>query len=175
VSERPRIGSGANIPLDADAHHLVARPGAPRASCPITRREAHDDMVFAADYPFMDVLWTMIIFFCWVAWIWMLILIFSDLFRRDLSGWAKAAWVIFLIVLPFLGALVYVIANGKEMTERRVRDAASSQAHFDSYVRSVAKTSDGGAAGEIEKAKQLLDSGAITHEEFEQLKAKALA
>jgi hypothetical protein len=132
-------------------------------------------MVFAADYPFMDVLWTMIIFFCWIAWIWLLILIFSDLFRRDLSGWAKAAWVVFLIVLPFLGALVYVIANGKEMTERRVRDAAASQEHFDSYVRSVAKTGDGGAAGEIEKAKQLLDSGAITQQEFEQLKAKALA
>jgi general stress protein CsbA len=132
-------------------------------------------MVFAADYPFMDVLWTMIIFFCWVAWIWLLIMIFSDLFRRDLSGWAKAAWVVFLIVLPFLGALVYVIANGKEMTERRVRDAEASQAHFDSYVRSVAKTGDGGSAGQIEKAKQLLDSGAITQQEFEQLKAKALA
>jgi general stress protein CsbA len=131
-------------------------------------------MVLAADYPFMDVLWTMIIFFCWVAWIWVLILIFSDLFRRDVSGWAKAGWVVFLIVLPFLGALVYLIANGKQMTERRVRDAADSQAHFDSYVRSVAK-SDGGAAGEIEKAKQLLDSGAITEPEFEQLKAKALA
>jgi general stress protein CsbA len=132
-------------------------------------------MVFAADYPFMDVLWTMIIFFCWVAWIWILILIFSDLFRRDVSGWAKAAWVVFLIVLPFLGALVYVIANGKQMTERRVHDAAASQANFDNYVRSVAKTSDGGSAGEIEKAKQLLDSGAITQQEFEQLKAKALA
>ena len=131
-------------------------------------------MVFAADYPFMDVLWTMIIFFCWIAWIWLLILIFSDLFRRDVSGWAKAAWVVFLIVLPFLGALVYVIANGKEMTERRVRDAAASQEHFDSYVRSVAKTSDGGSAAEIAKAKELLDAGTITQEEFEALKAKAL-
>jgi general stress protein CsbA len=130
-------------------------------------------MVLAADYPFMDVLWTMIIFFCWVAWIWMLILIFSDLFRRDISGWAKAAWIVFLIVLPFLGALVYVIANGREMTERRVRDAAGAQADFDTYVRSVAEA--GGTAGEIEKAKQLLDSGAITQQEFEQLKAKALA
>jgi general stress protein CsbA len=131
-------------------------------------------MVLAADYPFMDVLWTMIIFFCWVAWIWLLILIFSDLFRRDISGWAKAAWIVFLIVVPFLGALVYLIANGKDMAERRVRDAATSQAQFDTYVRSVAK-SDGGSAGEIEKAKQLLDTGAITQQEFEQLKAKALA
>jgi general stress protein CsbA len=131
-------------------------------------------MVLAADYPFMDVLWTMIIFFCWVAWIWLLILIFSDLFRRDISGWAKAAWIVFLIVLPFLGALIYLIANGKDMAERRVRDAATSQAQFDTYVRSVAK-GDGGSAGEIEKARQLLDSGAITQQEFEQLKAKALA
>jgi hypothetical protein len=122
----------------------------------------------------MDVLWTMIIFFCWVAWIWLLILIFSDLFRRDISGWAKAAWIVFLIVLPFLGALIYLIANGKDMAERRVRDAATSQAQFDTYVRSVAK-GDGGSAGEIEKARQLLDSGAITQQEFEQLKAKALA
>ena len=130
-------------------------------------------MVIAADYPFLDVLWTMILFFCWVAWIWLLIIIFSDLFRRDLSGWGKAAWVILLIVLPFLGTLIYVIANGKEMTERRVRDAQASQAQFDTYVRSVA--GEGGSAGEIDKAKQLLDSGAITQQEFDQLKAKALA
>jgi general stress protein CsbA len=132
-------------------------------------------MVMAADYPFLDVLWTMILFFCWVAWIWLLIMIFSDLFRRDVSGWVKAAWVVFLIALPFLGALVYVIANGKEMTERRVREATASQAHFDSYVRSVAGSSEGGAAGEIQRAKELLDSGAINQQEFDQLKAKALA
>jgi hypothetical protein len=131
-------------------------------------------MVIAADYPFLDVLWTLIIFFCWVAWIWLLIIIFSDLFRRDLSGWAKAGWVILLIVLPFLGTLIYVIANGKGMTERRVRDVAAAQAQFDDHVRSVAGTG-GGAAGEIETAKQLLDSGAITQQEFDQLKAKALA
>ena len=131
-------------------------------------------MVIAADYPFLDVLWTMILFFCWVAWIWLLIIIFSDLFRRDLSGWGKAGWVILLIVLPFLGTLIYVIANGKGMTERRVRDVQAAQAQFDDHVRSVAGTG-GGTAGEIEKAKQLLDSGAITQQEFDQLKAKALA
>ena len=132
--------------------------------------------VFAADYPFLDVLWTMIIFFCWVAWIWLLIVIFGDLFRRDISGWGKAAWVVFLIVLPFLGTLIYLIAEGKEMTERRVRDVQASQEQFDSYVRSVAtEGAGGGAAGEIERAKQLLDSGAINQEEFDRLKAKALA
>jgi Short C-terminal domain/Phospholipase_D-nuclease N-terminal len=129
--------------------------------------------MIAADYPFLDVLWTMIIFFCWVAWIWLLILVFSDLFRRDISGWAKAAWCVFLIILPFLGVLIYLIAEGKEMTARRVKDAQVSQANFDQYVRQVA--ADGGSAGEIAKAKELLDSGAITAQEFEQLKAKALA
>ena len=131
-------------------------------------------MVFAADYPFMDVLWTMIIFFCWVVWIWMMILILSDVFRRDMSGWTKALWVVFLIVLPFLGVLVYLIANGKGMTERRVRDAQASQEQFEGYVRSVAKPG-GGSASEIESAKRLLDAGTITQEEFDALKKKALA
>jgi general stress protein CsbA len=137
-------------------------------------------MVFAADYPFMDVLWTMIIFFCWVAWIWLLVMIFSDLFRRDVSGWAKAAWVVFLIVLPFLGVLIYLVAEGKDMASRRVHDAVASQAQFDDYVRTVARSDGGngdggGAAAQIQQAKELLDSGAITQPEFEQLKAKALA
>jgi hypothetical protein len=130
-------------------------------------------MLLAADYPFLNILWSMIIFFCWVAWIWVLILILSDVFRRDISGWAKAAWVVALIVLPFVGTLIYLIANGKDMTDRRVRDARVSQAQFDDYVRTVA--SNGGAAGEIAKAKKLLDDGAISQQEFDTLKAKALA
>ena len=132
-------------------------------------------MPIAADYPFLDVLWTMILFFTWVAWIWILIVIFTDLFRRrDVSGWGKAAWVVFLIVLPFLGTLIYLITNGKELTERRVHDARVSQAQFDDHIRTVA-ASNGGAAGEIARAKELLDSGAINQQEFESLKAKALA
>ena len=130
-------------------------------------------LVTAADYPFLDVLWTMVIFFCWVVWIWMMILILSDVFRRDISGWAKAGWVAFLIILPFLGAFIYLITQGKEMGERRVRDVQVSQANFDDYVRTVA--ADGGSAGEIKRAKELLDSGAINQAEFERLKAKALA
>jgi hypothetical protein len=130
-------------------------------------------MVIGADYPFLNILWTMIIFFCWVAWIWLLILCFSDIFRRDLSGWGKAAWVVFLIILPFLGVLIYMIAEGKGMTERRVHEAQASQAQFDQYVKTVA--SDSGSAGQIAKAKELLDSGAITQQEFDTLKAKALA
>jgi Phospholipase_D-nuclease N-terminal/Short C-terminal domain len=130
-------------------------------------------MVFAADYPFLDVFWTMILFFFWVAWIWMLIMVFSDIFRRDISGWSKAAWCLFVLILPFLGVFIYLIANGSGLTERRVRDVQVSQANFDEHIRSVA--ADGGSAGEIERAKQLLDSGAINQTEFEQLKAKALA
>jgi hypothetical protein len=130
-------------------------------------------MLVAADYPsFGNVLWTMILFFCWIAWIWLLVIILSDLFRRDISGWAKAAWCIFLIFLPFLGALIYLIAEGKNMTQRRVTEAQVAQTEFDHYVRKVA--ADGGSAGEIERAKQLLDSGAINQEEFDKLMAKAL-
>jgi general stress protein CsbA len=137
------------------------------------QHEKGDGVLLAADYPFLNILWSMIIFFCWVAWIWVLILILSDVFRRDISGWAKAAWVVILIALPFLGTLIYLIMHGKDMTERRVKDAQVSQAQLDDYVRTVA--SNGGAAGEIQKAKELLDSGAITQQEFETLKAKALA
>jgi Phospholipase_D-nuclease N-terminal/Short C-terminal domain len=131
-------------------------------------------MPIAADYPFLNILWSMIIFFVWVAWIWMLILILSDVFRRhDLSGWGKAGWTFFLIVLPFLGALIYLIAHGDGMAERRAQDVQGQRAQMDDYVRSVAGS--GGAAAEIDKAKQLLDSGAINQTEFDALKAKALA
>jgi hypothetical protein len=131
-------------------------------------------MLIAADYPFLDVLWTMIIFFAWVIWIWMMITILADVFRRaDISGWAKAAWVIFLILLPFLGVLVYLITQHDGMNERRTKDIQDQQAQMDAYVRSVA--TEGGSASEIAKAKQLLDSGAITQQEFDALKAKALA
>ena len=130
-------------------------------------------MVLAADYPFLDVFWTMILFFFWVAWIWMLIAIFSDVFRRDMSGWSKAGWCLFVLVLPFLGAFVYLIANGKGLTERRIQDAQVSQASLDQHIRTVA--ANGGSAGEIKRAKELLDSGAINQAEFDQLKAKALA
>jgi hypothetical protein len=131
-------------------------------------------MVFAADYPFLDIFWTMIIFFSWAIWIWMVIVVLSDVFtRHDLSGLAKAAWVVFIIVLPFLGVLIYVIGNGSSMTQRRIDNSQRTRAEFDDYVKNVA--SPGGAAAEIEKAKQLLDSGALTQAEFDSIKAKALA
>jgi hypothetical protein len=132
-------------------------------------------VVFAADYPFLNILWTMIIFFAWVIWVWMMIGILTDVFRRrDLSGWGKAGWTVFLIVLPFLGALVYLVSNHDGITDRNVQHARVAQAEFDDYVKTVAKNG-GGAAAEIEKAKDLLDSGAIDQSEFDALKAKALA
>ena len=131
-------------------------------------------MLFAADYPFLNVFWTMILFFFWVAWIWVLIMVFSDLFRRhEVSGWIKALWIVVLIFMPFLGVLVYVLVNGHGMTERNVKQAQDQKAQFDAYVQTAAGKSS--TAGEIEKAKALLDSGAITQAEFDTLKAKALA
>jgi hypothetical protein len=130
-------------------------------------------MVIAADYPFMDVLWSMIIFFFWVIWIWIVITVLMDVFRRhDIGGWAKAAWVIFVVILPWLGVLIYLIAEHDGMRERGMKEAQVQQQAFDERVRDAA---GGGSVGEIAKAKELLDSGTITREEFEAIKAKALA
>ena len=129
-------------------------------------------MVIAADYPFIDVLWTMIIFFFWVIWIWIVITVLIDVFRRhDIGGFAKALWVIFVVILPWLGVLIYLIVEHDGMRERALKQAQAQQKQFDEYVRDAA----GGSAAEIAKAKELLDAGAITQEEFEALKAKALA
>ena len=131
-------------------------------------------MVFAADYPFLDVFWTMLIFFFWVIWIWILVTVLIDLFRRhDISGWGKAAWALFVIVLPYLGVFVYLISQGKGMAERRADEIRASQASFDQYVREAAGSS--GPSDQIAKAKELLDSGAIDQAEFDALKRKALA
>ena len=134
-------------------------------------------MMFAADYPFLNVFWTMILFFFWVAWIWVLVIIIGDLFRRhETSGWVKALWLVFLIIVPFLGVLIYLIANSTGMAERSAAEAEANKAQFDNYVQTVAaQQGGGGSAAEIEKAKALLDSGAITQAEFDALTAKALA
>ncbi len=130
-------------------------------------------MVIATSYPFLNILWTMIIFFAWVIFIWIAITVLIDVFRRhDLSGWGKAAWTVFIIVLPFLGVLIYLIVNHAGMTERRVTDSQQAQSQFDDYVRQTAGA--GGAASEIDKAKQLLDNGTITQAEFDSIKAKAV-
>ena len=131
-------------------------------------------MLVASSYPFLDVFWTMLIFFLWVAWFIILFRVIGDIFRRhDIGGAGKVLWLIFVIILPFLGVFIYLIAESKGMTERSIERAQASQQQFDDYVRETA--SSGGAAAEIDKAKQLLDSGAITQAEFDAIKAKALA
>ena len=130
-------------------------------------------IITATSYPFLNILWSTLIFFAWVIFIWIAITVLIDVFRRrDISGWVKALWVIFVVVIPWIGVLVYLIANHDGMTERRVKEVQASQAQFDDYVRTTAGSS--GAASEIEKAKQLLDSGAISQAEFDAIKAKAL-
>ena len=129
-------------------------------------------MLVAADYPFLDLMWTMILFFLWVAWIWVLISILGDIFRRhDINGLNKTLWVLFVIFLPFLGVLVYILVNGDDMAKRNVKEAQAAQASFDDYVRNVA----GSSTDQIAKGKELLDAGTITQAEFDQIKAKALA
>ena len=127
-----------------------------------------------AAYTFGDVMWTMFVFFAWILFFWLLFGVFGDLFsRHDLSGWAKAGWCVFVIILPFLGIFVYLISQGKGMGERAQQRAQSQQAQVDDYVRTVAAS--GSPTEEIAKGQDLLKSGAITQAEFDQLKAKALA
>jgi len=128
-----------------------------------------------ADYPLLNLFWTMLIFFLWILWFWLLFTVFADVFRRrDLSGWGKAGWLIFTILLPYLGVFVYLITQHDGMTERNVSQVRAQREQMDAYVRETAGTG-GGAAAEIERAKALLDSGAINQSEFEAIKQKALA
>jgi Phospholipase_D-nuclease N-terminal/Short C-terminal domain len=129
--------------------------------------------VLAADYPFLDLTLTLVVFFLWILWLWLLFTVFADIFRRhDISGLAKTAWLIFAIVLPFLGVFVYLITQNVGMTERHLQRARARQSQFDVYVR---ETAGSGGTAEVERAKTLLDRGVIDQTEFEQLKQKALA
>ena len=132
--------------------------------------------MLATDYPFLDVMWTMAVFFVWILWIWLLFTVFADIFRRhDISGLAKTGWIVFAILLPFLGVFIYLITQNVGMTERSLQRSRAARDRFDDDIRRTAGGSGGGAAAEIDSAKQLLDSGAITQAEFETLKQKALA
>jgi hypothetical protein len=129
-------------------------------------------MLIAADYPFMDVFWSMIIFFSWVIWIWVVIAVLSDVFRRhDIGGFAKALWVIAVVILPWFGVLIYVIFEHNGMRERSMKQAEAQQEQFNQYVRDAA----GGSADQIAKGKALLDEGTITQAEFDAIKAKAVS
>ena len=126
--------------------------------------------------PLLDLFWTMLWFFLLIAWIWLLISIITDIFRSDdLSGWAKALWTLFVIIVPWLGALIYLIARGDSMQERAMRDATERAKAQRQYIQEVASTSSTSSADELTKLAQLRDSGVITADEFEAQKAKLLA
>jgi len=130
--------------------------------------------MFAYTYPLLDIFWTMLWFFLFIVWIWLLIVIFSDIFRsHDIGGFAKALWVIFVIILPFLGILVYLLARGGKMHERAAEQAAKQQKAFDQYVKETAGGSS--SADELAKLSDLKASGAISDAEFEAAKAKILS
>lgn len=131
-------------------------------------------MVIAAAYPFLDILGTMLVFFGFVLWFWLLIRVFGDVFRRrDIGGWAKFFWSLFVIVVPLLGVLIYLIAQGEKIGKRDMEAANAQQADLDAYVRETA--GNGGPGNEIAQAKQLLDTGAIDQAEFDRIKQHALA
>lgn len=136
-------------------------------------------MVLAYDYPLLSVMWSMLVFFGFVLFFWLLITVYMDLFRRDdTSGWAKFGWVVFTIVLPFLGVFVYLIAQGRGMAEREAARRVRAQQQMDSYIRSVATpTGATGTTGadQLATAKSLLDSGAISQAEYDTMKRKVLA
>jgi hypothetical protein len=129
--------------------------------------------VILANYNFASFLWDVLVIFAFVIWFWLLIVVFGDIFRRrDISGWGKAGWIILVIILPYFGVFIYLIAEHDGMAERNTQQLQAQQAVADQYIRSV--SGSGGPASEIEAAKKLLDSGAITQAEYDSLKAKAL-
>jgi hypothetical protein len=131
-------------------------------------------MLVAAEWGTGQVFWSMLWFFLWFIWIWILIMVLADIFRsRDLGGWAKALWVLFVVVLPYLGVFVYLIARGHRMTEHAAQQAQAQDAAFRQYVQETAGS--GSSADELAKLADLKAKGVIDDAEFERLKAKALA
>jgi uncharacterized membrane protein YcjF (UPF0283 family) len=130
-------------------------------------------LIGATSYPFLNVFWDILIVFAWVLFIWVAVVVFTDIFRRrDISGWIKALWVVAIVILPWIGVLAYLIFNHDGMAERSEKQTKAAQASFDEYVREAA--GKGGPASEIDTAKKLLDSGTISQSEFDAIKAKAL-
>jgi Short C-terminal domain/Phospholipase_D-nuclease N-terminal len=132
--------------------------------------------MLASSYPVLDAFLTILYFFIFIIWIWLLITVFIDIFRsHDLSGWAKALWVLFIIVIPYIGVLVYLIARGGKMHERAAAAAAQQQKAFDSYVRQAAGTPGADTASQLTKLADLKNQGVLSDAEFEAQKAKILA
>jgi hypothetical protein len=146
-------------------------PSAPEI---ISGEDAARDEGVDMDYPLLNLFWTMLLFFGFVLWFWMMFAIFADIFRRDdIGGWGKTGWVVLIIVLPIVGALIYLIAEGKHMGERRAEDARASRSAYEKDVRRIA-TTNGDPTARIAEAKRLLDQHAITEDEYATLKAEAL-
>ena len=151
----------------------LCRPTPDGTVTAIVHHNQREDPVIVADWTFLDAFWTMLVFFLWIMWFWLLIVILTDVFRRhDISVWGKAVWVLFVILLPFLGVLCYLGFQGHGMSTRAQQDQQAARAQTDEYIRSVAQADP---AEQIAKGKQLLDTGAITQSEFDALKQKALA
>jgi hypothetical protein len=132
--------------------------------------------MLATQYPILDIFLTTLYFFLFIIWIWLLFMVFIDIFRsHDMGGWAKALWVILIIVMPYLGVLVYLIARGGKMHERAAQQAAQQQKAFDQYVRQTAGASGETSADQLHKLAGLKDQGILTDAEFEAEKAKILA
>ena len=130
--------------------------------------------MLASSYPLLNIFWTMLWFFLFVAWIWLLIIVFGDIFRsHDLSGWGKALWAIFVVLVPWLGVLVYLIARGGKMQDRAARQAQQQDQAFRSYVQEAAGPTN--SADQLAKLADLKASGAISDQEFQTAKAKLLS
>ena len=129
--------------------------------------------MLVADFSFIDAFWSMFVFFIWIFWLWLLIMIWTDIFRRDdFTGWVKALWLVFTILVPILGALIYLVTQGEEMTKRGFGRAGRHRQEYAEYVQETA--GGGGGAAEIARGKELLDRGVITQDEFDVLKTNAL-
>jgi len=129
-----------------------------------------------SSYPLLNVFWSMLYFFLWIIWIWILIMVFIDIFRsRDLSGWGKALWFLFVLFIPLIGVLVYLIARGGKMQQHATRDAQQQDQQFRQYVQEAAASSPASTADQLSKLAELRDRGVISAEEFDREKAKVLA
>jgi len=128
-----------------------------------------------SSYPLLNIFWTMFEFFLWIIWIWILIWIFIDIFRsHDLSGWGKAGWFLFVLFIPLIGVLVYLIARGSSMQERAQQDARQQDQEFRQYVQQAAASTPANTADQLAKLADLRDRGVISAEEFDREKAKVL-
>jgi len=129
-----------------------------------------------SSYPLLNVFWSMLYFFLWIIWIWILIMVFIDIFRsRDLSGWGKALWFLFVLFIPLIGVLVYLIARGGKMQQHAARDAQQQDQQFRQYVQEASASSPASTADQLSKLAELRDRGVISAEEFDREKAKVLA